>query len=159
MTTISNTARPTMDDFAAVVTYGGVSFSPDGKYLAVLSDTLVQIWNVGNGVETAVLRGHRFGVLGLAWSADNSKLATSGHDGTVRVWEPSQGNELLSLRVPGQRVNSVAWSPDGRFIAFSSNFGGGPRNIAILSLLGGQPTRISFARSEDGQPTWSPVTE
>ncbi len=38
MTTISNTARPTMDDFAAVVTYGGVSFSPDGTQLAVINN-------------------------------------------------------------------------------------------------------------------------
>jgi WD40 repeat protein len=48
-----------------------LSWSPDGKHLAVAGDALIRIVSPETGQETAVLRGHDDKVTSLAWSPDN----------------------------------------------------------------------------------------
>jgi WD40 repeat protein len=73
-------------------------------------------------VVESVGTGHEDGIIGLDWSADGSRVATGGNDGTARVWDVGDtaltevyrfGAQDLSNGVPG-----VAFSPDGdRLIA------------------------------------------
>jgi serine/threonine protein kinase/WD40 repeat protein/regulation of enolase protein 1 (concanavalin A-like superfamily) len=68
--------------------------SPDGRYLVWYSKMFeggvlptVQVRNAADGKVLATLRGHTGSVLGVAFSADGSRLVTAGIDGTVRQWE------------------------------------------------------------------------
>lgn len=77
-----------------------VAFSPDGRTVAFVGGPL-QLWDVTTGVQRAApasgqaigvtavtgLTGHRGPVLGVAWSANGSTLASEGSDGTVRLWD------------------------------------------------------------------------
>jgi TolB protein len=49
------------------------------------------------------------------------------------------------------------WSPDGRWMVFSSNFGGGPFNLAIMKKDGTGSRQLTKSRSGDVEPAWGPV--
>ena len=93
----------------------GLSFSPDGRYLATVgADAVVRVWDIQTKSEALGLRGHTDWVTAVAFSADGRYLASVGVDKAARVFELSQqersaaGGHLL-------RVNAVAVSPDGKF--------------------------------------------
>jgi len=65
-----------------------------------------------------VLRGHADRVLDVAMSADGTRIATAGADGTARLWSASgRGLYVLHHRGP---VDRVLFSPDGHLLATAS---------------------------------------
>ena len=53
----------------------------------------------------------------IAVSADGSRFATTGEDGTATVWATGTGERLLTLRGHKGAVNGIAFSPDGSLLA------------------------------------------
>jgi len=98
---------------------GQVAWSPDGRWLATASrDRTARIWDVGNGSELILLRGHDGDVQGVAWSPDGIYIASAGYDEkTVRIWDAATGHNISIYRGHSSTVRKVAWSPDGEWIA------------------------------------------
>jgi WD40 repeat protein len=107
-----------------------LSFSNDGRRLAssgqVVQDNMTEqrsevvVWDAADGKELHALRGHTGKILGLAFSPDNRRLASSSADGTVKVWDVAGGKEVFTLRGHADQVTSVAFSPDGKRLASGS---------------------------------------
>lgn len=95
----------------------GVSWSPDGRYIAASSLNTTLIWEAETGRLRYTLRGHAGFATSVAWSQDSSRLVTGGSDGTARVWEiGAEGvRELWSLSARETRsgIVGVAFSPSG----------------------------------------------
>jgi WD40 repeat protein len=99
----------------------GVTFSPDGRYLASSNaDGTVAVVDTATGTIAQTFRGHADKVHGVAWSpgepggaGPGRRLASCSSDRTVRVWDVSTGREALTLRGHTHPVMCVAWSPDG----------------------------------------------
>jgi tetratricopeptide (TPR) repeat protein len=70
--------------------------------------------------ELLILTGHTAEVLGVAFSPDGARLATTSHDRTAKVWDASSGRELLTLAGHTGVVLGVAFSPDGTRLATAS---------------------------------------
>jgi WD40 repeat protein len=101
--------------------------SPTGELIATvppgLSGSQVEVWDWTTGQRVAALARNTGFVVDLAFSADGSRLATAGGDGTVRVWDPRSGEQLLVLRGHKGAATSVAFSPDGSRLASAGTDG------------------------------------
>ncbi len=88
-----------------------VSFSPDGKTIAVGSlEKLVMIWDLkDNSIKT--LNAHTDRVMSVSFSHDNKYLASSSADNTVKVWKLKSQAVDMSLTVEG--VTNAQFSPTG----------------------------------------------
>lgn len=102
-----------------------MSWSPDGKTIASTTranapqEGPVVLWDVATGKIRAMLSGHLFTLMDLAWSPDGKHLPSASFDGEVRIWEIATGKTIYiytshETNVP---LRSVAWSPDGKYLA------------------------------------------
>jgi len=127
--------------FANAGSVNGLSWSPDGKYIAVNNgvDT-VQIWSAITGLKISTYRvdnvtfvkvsGGSIYSGSLEWSPNGKYLISAGKDGTVLVWNAITGSivHVYDLHFNFNGSQSLQWSPDGRMIAVSNGNG----MIAVL---------------------------
>jgi WD40 repeat protein/tetratricopeptide (TPR) repeat protein len=90
----------------------GLTFSPDGKLLAVDNTEKAQLWDVASGtlLRTWEARGTP------SFSPDGKLLAAGSPDG-ITFWDVSSGATVRRLPFPARRVS---FSPDGKVLAVSS---------------------------------------
>ncbi|MCP4548013.1 MAG: NACHT domain-containing protein, partial [bacterium] len=91
----------------------------------------------------------------VAWSPNQTLLATGHADGSVRIWEFVTGDEVRRFVEHQSGVLSVAYSPDGQSLASGSG-----KTVRIWDLATGREQReleghhsavLSVAYSPDGQ--------
>ena len=58
------------------------------------------------------VQGHTDAIATLAWSPDDSMLATCGQDRILRLWSSEDGRCIQELSHHTQQVSAVAWLPD-----------------------------------------------
>ncbi|XP_073014379.1 protein HIRA-like isoform X1 [Typha latifolia] len=127
---------PDIENWKVVMTLRGhtadvvdLNWSPDDLTLASGSlDNTVHIWNMSNGICTAVLRGHSSLVKGVAWDPIGSFIASQSDDKNVIIWRTSDWS--LAHRTEGHWAKSIGstffrrlgWSPCGHFITTTHGF-------------------------------------
>jgi WD40 repeat protein/class 3 adenylate cyclase len=98
-----------------------VAFAPHGTTVAISG------YNIGaealdparRSAPTKIPVGGMY-TLGVAFSPDGRKLATTDWTGTLDIWDPTTGKRLARITDSDQHVGgSVAWSPDGKTIALT----------------------------------------
>jgi WD40 repeat protein len=121
----------------------GLSFSADGKRLAVVGDSSGYIvWDVESGSETA-LSGPG-AASSVAFSPDGRMIATGGSDHVACLWELSTGKQRLSLSAHRAPIGSVTFSRDGRFLASSS----AEAPVYLWDVAGRMAERLNLSRQE-----------
>lgn len=130
--------RRTKGLLAPVFAPRGLTFSPDGKYLAVGSfDGTVPVWETATGKEHQVLRPMD-GIISLvAFSPDGKYLAAVfGTNRVVLLVDVSTGKQVHAWKseaVSGDVIYGLAFSPDGKTLA-----AGRGRELHLWSLASGK---------------------
>ncbi|CAN1252265.1 Protein HIRA [Linum perenne] len=148
---------PDVENWKAAITLRGhtadvvdLNWSPDDSILASGSlDNTVHIWNMSNGMCTAVLRGHSSLVKGVTWDPIGSFIASQSDDKTVIIWRTSDWS--LAHRTGGHWEKSLGstffrrlgWSPCGHFITTTHGFQR-PRHSAPVLERGNWAATFDF---------------
>ncbi|HEV2764376.1 MAG TPA: WD40 repeat domain-containing protein [Pyrinomonadaceae bacterium] len=101
---------------------GGIyeaAFSPAGKYVVTSSGTSAFVWETATGRQSLTLAWPA-GVLAVAFSFDETRIATGGADGVARIYDAKTGASLVELKGHKDAVVAVAFSPDGRLLVTGS---------------------------------------
>ena len=99
----------------------GVSFSPDGSYLAAAAGTCLKLWRT-ESYETPVEFESKYGTLTrVAFSLDNGILATGSETG-VQIREMPSGVVHDSLETES-KVTALAWGPDNQTLVAGDSSG------------------------------------
>jgi Tol biopolymer transport system component len=114
-------------DFTGMGTYSAMSFSPDGRMLALAGwgKGTIYLWETATLTERRHLTGHQGRVVSLAFAADGRTLVSTGADTTALVWdvfglaarEPAQDARPSSRQL--ERYWADLLSPSGT-IAFAA---------------------------------------
>jgi WD40 repeat protein len=152
-------------------TIDDVSYSPDGKHLAIAIDGgPVQILNATSlAFEINITtQPNWIAVSSISWGPNSDKVGVGYEGGAVSVWRIPGGTNAWAKSGLNYDVRGVAWSPDGKFLAagivhsvlifWGEN---GYLNATIpLDYGGSQPAGLSWSHDSDfiavGQQALSP---
>ncbi|MDJ0508904.1 MAG: TIR domain-containing protein [Crocosphaera sp.] len=112
-----------------------VTFSRDGKILALSRDNLVELqewqWKDiykrfqilgGCEIDDSECQGHQNTIEGVAISPDSQMIISASRDNTLKLWD-LKGQLLTTLRGHHSEVEGVALSSNGKMIASASRDG------------------------------------
>ena len=120
-----------------------VDFSQDGRLLATGGGVPsrsgeVRIWNVADGTLAHSLPdAHTDGVNAVAFSPDDSFLASAGADRFVKKWDVETGKQLVQFEGHTSHVLGVSWRANGQRLASS----GAEGRIQIWDAVSGDRVR------------------
>jgi WD40 repeat protein len=120
---------------------GGFScaaFSRDGKFLAIASHNVIQVWDQAATTMLFILRGHERWVWTLAFSPDCLTLASASMDNTIKLWDLTTGKARATLEGHTDKVWCVAISPDGKTLASASD----DTTVRLWNVTTGKPQKV-----------------
>lgn len=136
----------TVTAISAVATVNAVEWSPDNRFVAIATDSIVNVYGfsaINNTLTFLTTATHGATVNTVDWSPTGQFLAIGGDVvGTattnIRVYQfvivTQQLKEVSSTSYGNASVNSVSWSPNGQFLVVSGGLLTTPVNNTNLKL-------------------------
>lgn len=91
-----------------------ITYSPDGKFLAVATTIGIWLYNTDTYKPLSLLTGHTDSVRSVEYSADGKILASGSSDGTIRLWDPQTTKNIAVLTEHQNEVTDIVISGDSQ---------------------------------------------
>lgn len=136
-----------------------VTYSPDGKHLAYVSDEsgreeiyVMSADGAGEAKRVTDLDALKWSYL---WSPDSKSLAFTTADGKLYTITAEGKNlkELVSSKYG--RIGHPAWSPDGHWLAYSRPDVTRSNDIYLVPAAGGDERKVTFDSASEFNPRFS----
>jgi hypothetical protein len=130
---------------------GGPSYSPDGSFLASLTNTSLIIWDIQTGgviKEIGYNSNEKAQDVSLVWSLDGETICAVSYEkfiiGTVHTYDITSGTTLFSITIP-LRHNPHLWAHNTSFRVLTTWWDGLSHTINIFEV-GSTLTKIESFR-------------
>ncbi|MFN2598556.1 MAG: S41 family peptidase, partial [Pyrinomonadaceae bacterium] len=137
-----------------------VSYSPDGKWLAFVSDRsgreelyVVAVDGAGEPQKLTDIDALKFNYV---WSPDSTQLAFVSSDDTLRVVTVASKETKQITASRYGNVGTPAWSPDGKWLAYSKPDVTRTSDIYLTPATGGEEHKVTFESFSESNPRFSP---
>ncbi|MGI9065944.1 MAG: caspase family protein [Pyrinomonadaceae bacterium] len=137
--------------------YGLVTFSREGRLLALSEGDTVKVWHVANGREVSVFKlpkpqMHSAQGQAVVSLSDDGKIVATGGFGTPTVlWEAKTGKQLLRMNGRTNMAFRVAFSAEGTRLSSGGRTTWDLRTGSGLRMVNGQSDKILGFPSPDGR--------
>lgn len=137
-----------------------VEYSPDGKWIAFVSDRsgreeiyAVAVDGAGEPQKLTDLDALKFG---YSWSPDSTQIAYTSSDDKLRVVTVAdkQAKEITSSRYGN--ISSPRWSPDGKWLAYAKPDVSRTTDIYLTPSAGGDEHKVTFDSFSEQNPIFAP---
>lgn len=143
---------------------GNLTWSPDGRYLALSGGNLMDSSGHGGDIIVAAADGSMSKIVKantlirepINWSPDSTALLYSGNPGQsfdIFLLSIATGVSKNLTNDPAQDYSPV-WSPDGNRIVFTSSRDGNTE-LYRMDASGGNLTRLTHTTGDEEAPLWS----
>ncbi len=102
------------DGYAGAV--GGLTYSPDGRWLASFSREMLFLHDAKTGAEVRRWTTHKGRITQIVFAPDGKTLASASYDTTIALWDPATGKERRRLTYANRPETALAFSPDGKIL-------------------------------------------
>ena len=138
-----------------------VSWSPDGKWIAYLSDASGEYElyirpQDGSGEPRQLTRDSDSWRLPATWSPDSSRLAFSDKQNRLRIVAVESSAVTEVDRGEVEELDDVSWSPDSRWLAYSKTNASRNSSIWLYSLSSGERSQLTRDETGDSSPVFDP---
>ncbi len=131
-------------------------WSPDGRYIAVLQQSQLQVITLQTGEPLPIDLGPgRDSFYSVQWSPDGARLAVVVDSGENPAMVIVQTDGWTATAMRGAGIDDITWSPDGRFIAFLDT-SGSPGKIDVANSDGSGRHTIWMSSDGSSKITWVP---
>jgi tricorn protease len=137
-----------------------VEYSPDGKWIAFVSDRsgreeiyAVAVDGAGEPQKLTDLDALKFA---YSWSPDSTQIAYTSSDDKLRVVTVAdkQAKEITSSRYGN--IGSPRWSPDGKWLAYAKPDVTRTTDIYLTPSTGGDEHKVTFDSFSEQNPLFAP---
>ncbi len=100
-------------------------YSPNGQRLALAGGSEIGLFDAYNAELVQKMHRHEYpaDVVTMAYSPNNSFLASGDNDGNIHLWDAYTGKHLKELKAYNGTVSEMAFSPDGTKLGCVNHFG------------------------------------
>lgn len=138
-----------------------VSWSPDGRWLAYMSDAsgeyeLYVVAQDGSNEPKQITRNGTVWRFPAVWSPDNKYLAFGDKEQRLQFVDVASGKITQVDRSTRNDLTDYSWSPDSRFIVYVKNNAANVSNIWAYSLDRSKTVQLTSSDTQDTNPVFDP---
>ena len=139
----------------------GVAWSPDGRWLAYLSDRggeyeLYVRPADGSGEERQLTSNGKAWRFAPSWSPDSKLIAFSDKDHALHYVDVTSGNVTTVDKDDYGDITDYKWSPDSRWLTYTKDNEAQFSSIYVYNLADKRAHRLTSGMTNDADPTFDP---